>query len=346
VEQPIETVPLNEEGVAQIDVQDGWNVVSNPLKADVQWSSVQEATGTNQPLWQWSGTWEQASTFRSATTGEAYYFRDDQVSELTVPFSASANAVKAKPRAKVDTASGGKQTFTLSVVRGDERMSSVAVGTRPRAEKGLDRYDQYGPPEYFGTATLRLVQGGNGREALLATEYRPEGREGQTYDLRLRAPADTAITLLAENLGAFSGEGVALVEAATGEAHDLRASRTVTIVPRSEKTRHRLLIGSETYLEEEKRAVQPSEVKLLPNYPNPFTEQTTIEYALPKDTEVRLSVYDVLGRRIATLVQGLRKAGFHRMKWEVGTRSPTSGTYFLRLRAGGEAEVRRVTLLR
>jgi hypothetical protein len=346
VDRTVETVTLSAGGTVQISVQDGWNAVSNPLETDVQWSAVQQATGTEQPLWRWSGSWQQAQTFRSAKEGDAYYFRDDQVGQLTVPFpGVSGNAAQAT----ADTARSQKRALALSVLRIGEPVTTVEAGVRPGTEAGLDRHDLYGPPGYFGLATLRLMQedpqADPARPTALAAEYRSFGGEGHSFALRLRAPVDTAFTLRAENTGSFGGDEVALVEEATGEAHDLRERPTVTIVPRSETTRYRLLVGSEAYVTEKKRQVRPSEVKLLPNYPNPFSRQTTIEYALPEAQTVRLVVYDVLGRRVATIADGRREGGFHRVRWEAGRGLP-SGTYFLRLRAGEQTRTQKLPVVR
>jgi PKD repeat protein len=350
VDRSVETVPLNGDEAAQIDVQGGWTAVSNPLEADVPWDSVQVATGTEQPLWTFSGGWQQASTFRSATSGEAYYFRDDQVSQLTVPYPASTSAAaEAKSQTEDDKVEGEKQALTLSVVRDGEAITSVEAGVRPGAKDELDRYDQYGPPGYFGPSTLRLMQkdpqADPERPTALAAEYRSPGGEGHSFALRLRAPADTALTLRAKNTDSFGADEVALVEEATGDAHDLRADQPITVVPRSEETRYRLLVGSGAFVAEEKKAVRPSQVKLLPNYPNPFSRQTTIEYALPEPKAVRLVVYDVLGRRVATLTDGRKEGGFHRVRWDAAGRL-SSGTYLLRLQAGGAEASRRVTLVR
>ena len=105
------------------------------------------------------------------------------------------------------------------------------------------------------------------------------------------------------------------------------------------------MIGSEAYVAEKKRQIRPSAVKLLPNYPNPFSQQTTIEYALPEPKEVRLVTYDVLGRRVATIADGRREGGFHRVRWEAGRGLP-SGTYFLRLRAGEQTRTQKLTVVR
>jgi flagellar hook assembly protein FlgD len=91
--------------------------------------------------------------------------------------------------------------------------------------------------------------------------------------------------------------------------------------------------------------VIPDEVKLRPNYPNPFRRTTTIEYSLPSAQDVRLVVYDVLGRRVETIVDGRQEAGFHTLQWD-GGRSLASGMYFARLVAGSTTKTERLVIIR
>lgn len=83
---------------------------------------------------------------------------------------------------------------------------------------------------------------------------------------------------------------------------------------------------------EEHNAEVPTEVALTSNYPNPFTEATTLEFTLPEPLTARLDVFDTLGRRVATLAQGWQAAGTHRLEWQAG--AAPSGVYFARLQAG------------
>lgn len=76
----------------------------------------------------------------------------------------------------------------------------------------------------------------------------------------------------------------------------------------------------------------PGEFALYPNYPNPFNSATTIRYSLPTACDVHLAIYDVLGRNVATLVEGQKSAGIHVVNWQADNLS--SGVYFYRLRAG------------
>ena len=88
----------------------------------------------------------------------------------------------------------------------------------------------------------------------------------------------------------------------------------------------------------------PAEVMLLGNYPNPFNPETTIRYALPERSPVRLSVYDLAGREVAALVDGVQPAGEHAARFD-GSDLP-SGSYVYRLQVGEEVETRTMTLVK
>jgi hypothetical protein len=88
----------------------------------------------------------------------------------------------------------------------------------------------------------------------------------------------------------------------------------------------------------------PQAYSLSPPYPNPFNAQVTIEYALPNEAEVSLSVFDIQGRNVATLSEGTKPAGYHRMIWDA--KEMPSGLYFVRLKAGEFVETRKMVLLK
>jgi hypothetical protein len=88
---------------------------------------------------------------------------------------------------------------------------------------------------------------------------------------------------------------------------------------------------------------------LSSNYPNPFNPTTTIEYSVEKDSEVDLSIYDVRGRIVKTLVRGYKKAGSYEVVWngyDRNGREVSSGVYFYRMKAGSYKETRKLVLLR
>ncbi len=88
----------------------------------------------------------------------------------------------------------------------------------------------------------------------------------------------------------------------------------------------------------------PSGVKLAQNYPNPFNPSTTVTYALDRAGSVEMSVYDMTGRIVQTLVDGMRPAGNHEVRFDAGG-LPT-GTYLYRLRVGTETLTETMTFVR
>ena len=92
----------------------------------------------------------------------------------------------------------------------------------------------------------------------------------------------------------------------------------------------------------------PEQFSLGPNYPNPFNPSTIIPYQLPVAAHVRLQVFNLLGQRIATVVDGEQPAGFHSAHWD-GTdaagRAVGAGVYLYRLQSGTRVATERMVLV-
>jgi hypothetical protein len=88
----------------------------------------------------------------------------------------------------------------------------------------------------------------------------------------------------------------------------------------------------------------PEKLALRGNFPNPFTDQTTIRYELPQRGRVELAVYNVLGQRIATLAEGRKEAGRHEATF--AARNLPSGVYVVRLSSEGTTRTQKMTVVR
>jgi len=105
-----------------------------------------------------------------------------------------------------------------------------------------------------------------------------------------------------------------------------------------------LLLRSEGYGPE-----IPDEIGLSQNFPNPFNPITEIRYNLPIDQVVAITVYDLNGRVVRTLINGAQSAGYHKVIWD-GTNENgiaiSTGIYFYQMRAGDFVEMKKMVLLK
>lgn len=88
----------------------------------------------------------------------------------------------------------------------------------------------------------------------------------------------------------------------------------------------------------------PEKFDLKPNYPNPFNPSTQIAFDLPESADVRLTVFDVLGRQVATLINQSMKAGTHTVSFDA--QRLASGVYIYRLEAGNFSMTRNMMLIK
>jgi hypothetical protein len=75
---------------------------------------------------------------------------------------------------------------------------------------------------------------------------------------------------------------------------------------------------------------------ILGNRPNPFSRQTAVRFGIPRDGRVRIDVYDVSGRTVASIIDEEYPAGYHSIAWIPATKAAPAGIYFVRLRFGSE----------
>ncbi len=109
--------------------------------------------------------------------------------------------------------------------------------------------------------------------------------------------------------------------------------------------------ASELYLLESKVPVNnellldtPQDYKLYQNYPNPFNPSTTIKFDLPEQGKISLKIYDITGRLVASLIEGVRTAGVHQINFDAS--GLASGIYIYELRTNDFSSIKKFTLIK
>jgi hypothetical protein len=109
------------------------------------------------------------------------------------------------------------------------------------------------------------------------------------------------------------------------------------------------LARSSSPLKRDFQEPQPEHFSLSQNYPNPFNPETEISYALPTDCHVKLSIYNIAGRKVKTLIDQRQTAGYKTVYWngkDDKGKEIATGVYFYRIQAGDFSQSRKMVLLR
>jgi len=193
-----------------------------------------------------------------------------------------------------------------------------------------------------------------------AGSFKPAETDGHTWDLEVTARVrerfytnKTVTVDLREHGSLPDGFELYVIDRTDGRLLSTGGSTFDVPLTADTPTRQlRVLIGTESFAKTESDGVPLKEFTyaLDGNAPNPFDDQTEIAYQLKKQSTVRLAIYDVLGRRVRTLIDGKRQgAGPHAVDWN-GTndagRSVASGVYLYRLRAGDFTATGKMTVIR
>jgi predicted outer membrane repeat protein len=240
--------------------------------------------------------------------------------------------------------------FDASLILQDY-LGNGSSATLAKAETGTEGTVRLGEVSAEdGTATIPVMLSGSARQVqsvALDLTFEPETASVKSVSSAVpdgwmkNHNAKGSGTLTVGLAGASSMEGertIATVRLSlSGPASDLSAGGTYRLNGSSAQS-----LGGAS-------APTPSEFSLEHNYPNPVKRTTTIEYQLAESTPVQITVYDMLGRRIQTLVDTRQEAGQHSVKW--GSRDASgsrvaSGVYFYRIQAGDFTETQKMVVVR
>lgn len=341
VEREIETVSLNANQAVTIPLNEGWTIVSNPLDRDVAWRSIVAEGDVGQPLWRFDASrgFVRADVMRSAESGVAYYvYNATGLDHLTIPYPATGDG-----KSDVEETSRiSRLSLSAQSVETDDPASTVRVGIG-----GETRQSMVAPPSQFEATSLRIVPEGKSdraeRTQSLLSERRPLPGDGETFPLQLTSRVDGPVRLEVGSLEPVDGRQVVLIDPASETTYDLRRDETITLTPEGEVMDLTLAMGTQQYVDRQREKALPEELTLT-SYPNPMSKQGTLVYTLPEAKKVTLQVFDVLGRQVATLVSGRRKAGKHTVRIE--SEGWASGVYFGRLKAGDQRITKKITVVR
>ncbi|MCH8496014.1 MAG: T9SS type A sorting domain-containing protein, partial [Balneolales bacterium] len=357
-----------------------WNLLGNPYSQSI---SVEDITGNEDnsffatvQVWESTGTpgtddgWvlsSHPSVDGILAPWQGFFLASINSTEITIPTSAKTTGGNLLKESNPITQIGFR---LLTDIDGTETVMDRAaiLQIRDNAEHTMDRYDLVKLGSLNTTSAMLYFVGENFQGELVAKsqESRPldfkssfeipmdVAAYGLSGDFTIdwpsirNLPDDVTIHLL----DTVTGEKVLLEEEGSysfslnsmGKRNAEHQAPGKELELLSDDARFKLLVdrGSTTDIPLEETT--PREIALDQNFPNPFNPTTRISYALPVESQVRLAVYDLLGREVAVLVNERMASGSHFVTFDASALS--SGVYMYRLTAQGVVLTQKMTLIK
>jgi len=296
--------------VAAIPLHDGWNLITNPFEAPIEWNRIQALNSVSEPIWGFEGNYNQFQFFDPYRG--YYFFNNTGLSELLVPY----RNILPKP------IFGPMYYWQISIEIkvGHFRDSGTKISIAENASVELDELDFHKPRAFGDLPSVYFSKPEWDIDYYtFASDVRPPFSEIEKWEFSVSASQGENAELVFHDISEVPENlEIVLLDRANSKYVNLRKDNSYHFKPIIKITNFELLVGDKEYIDLEISEIIPLEFSLGKNFPNPFNPSTIIPVTLPNDSELKLVVYDVLGQEISTIFNGPKEAGKHYFKW-IGT---------------------------
>ena len=330
-----------------IKLEQGWNMVGNPFSFPVQYvkDSTVHDPWTFMEIANKDG-WSEQQTELQPWNGYAVYASAESDLVL-IPFQEQDSS--AQRVANIDG-----WYLNLKAESPNFFRHAAQIGRHENASNGQDLYDTPQLPDI--NETISLLMDLNGNSSFRYTkDIRDLDEFNGVWNLRLDGNSDERSMVLSGVLKGSIPEGlrIAIVDIQERKvSHEILNQGLVIKKDPNLAYDLKLVAGDIDYvatMTEEILNNIPSVYSLSQNYPNPFNPITKMNYALPKRSRVIISVYNVLGQEVTTLLNKEQDYGYHTVTWN-GTdrigKQVASGVYFARLTTKNFSQTKKMLMLK
>jgi len=333
-------------------LQTGWNMIANPLPFTVAWDAVlveddgvvqvgHPLDAINDYVYYYGGAGY--TEVDGIPSWEGFYLYVNKANiRLAFPFEEYVTKKSlTKPISEPFTLDNWHLDVTMTSGNHVDRLNSL--GVKADAMPGRDFYDYAEPPPAPGDPHLAFVL--PDEDNLFCSDFRPRPDGGAIWNLTFSSVPNR--TLRVENLDRLPVDLEAWLVMNNGSKVLLENGATVSVP--NQVTSAQIIVGDQAYLSGEHGALLPQDFTLYQNYPNPFNPTTIIRFALPQPSQVSLDIYNILGRKVVTLIDQPLQTGYHTITWDgydADGKSAASGIYFYRVTTNHHVEQKKMVLLK
>lgn len=327
---------LDGDRMVSVPIQSGWNLIGNPFVVPVAWSSVKEANGIERGIQAFNGETFTTETLLKPYQGY-YYYHTGSAGVLRIPYPFSVGEALKKTALE-------PRLMGITATMDGSKTSQIVFGRDVRGRSGLDEWDDFAPPLDYAVWGLRIQNSAVVSPYVqLSRDVRGTDQDGESYTLVFESKQAGQVRFKVD-IPAEVADEVTLLDVLEYRLYNLRDTPALTWTIEPGKRMFEVWVGNSSYIAHRKTNLTPNNSQLLGNYPNPFNLHTTIRFGLPKTENIRLVVYDLMGREVRVLALGTWPAGVYEIPFDAG--QLTSGVYWYALWAGDKQETRRMVLLK
>ncbi len=349
---------------ATTTIEPGWNMLANPFTFNIPWSFVNyfnpklnfaNIVVLNNGRFRWVEDFEVQSLNLEPWKGYMYYSDPDSgtfaITYPAISTTATGSGTSKRRMLRSENLQSGEFLLDM-VVRDDEGEMLHRAGQLRDALDEQDFYDRRPLPVLDERQIQLTFSNDRGK---WHSDLRAVSEEGHTWEVTLATRSSrNRATLALGTTGLPEGWIVQFLHRGTGRVYGVDQAVDWS-VGKDAPQEFRLIAGTQAYVEKVLAETIPTQFHLEQNYPNPFNPTTSIRYALPQTSRVRLSIYNTLGQLVATVFEGVQTAAVYTAAWngrnQLG-RIVSSGVYIYRLEAesidGGQrfSQTRKMTFLK
>jgi len=340
-----------------IPLQRGWNDIANPFNFVIDWNNISVRSGNIQDImgpYTYEERWLIPSEIVKILPWKGYsiYTEYNDLS-LFIPAIESSDGLN---KSGEKPCSNVQWQLIIEATCQQAQDAANIIGCAEQASTEWDRMDYLEPPSIGSYISLSFPHDNWDRfPGCYTTDFRPEFNIGEIWDFKIKTNIENSeVKLQIQNTQAIPSRFKVLM-------YDISGYQKINISdtslysfkshPNVSVRFFKLVVGIPEFVREIDNEIPlaPDNFHLAQNYPNPFNLGTQIRYQLPKKTTLNLTIFNLLGQEIKTLVSEEQEIGYYNVQWngrDNYNRDVGAGIYILRMRAGDFVQIKKMILIK
>ena len=326
-----------------INLDRGWNLIGSPFAFPV---TFEKDSNVTDPITYDEKGWTGYQTELFPWNGYAVY-TDINSAELTlIPFSESDSA-------RARTLSNEEWYINIKLESQNYINHSAEIGRRKYAKDVLDMFDTPVFPEIDNALSVSMDLNG-AKSFKYMRDVRSIDESNGVWNLKLDAHKNERKISVSGHLRGLDHKiSTAIIDIPDRKIIYNFLEKGLEIVKESQVSYDlKLIVGDEDFVFNTAEAILndiPEKFSLSQNYPNPFNPVTRMDYTLPKRSRVVISIYNVLGQEVKTIINREQEYGYHSITWDgIDNRGKqmSSGVYFARMNSNSFSQTKKMLLVK